>query len=229
MYKVLAVLLVSIVACLPLMARDAAIVGDYVEVRTSDVYTGPCVANAEVNLVGKEAILAWKVREGSWQGVPLQGLSVVAVIGTDATLGDPYTRPERTQAVIVVDEKASADQRDALVRFARDMAPALLQEVVRIETAPIQADFQVNAQAHHHHHGGELVSLKAGDVAEIKARAMKHTDHLCGNEEVFYPPLTEVAQALPAYTLVHQFRGTGLDRTWSSPGKRSTFVGVFAR
>ena len=35
---------------LPLLARDTTISGDYLEVRTGDVYTGPCFANAEVNL-----------------------------------------------------------------------------------------------------------------------------------------------------------------------------------
>ena len=33
--------------------------GDYIETRSADVYTGQCFANGEVNLVGKEAIVAW--------------------------------------------------------------------------------------------------------------------------------------------------------------------------
>jgi len=40
--------------------------GDYLEVRSCDVYTGACFANAEMNLSGKEAIIVWSVREGSW-------------------------------------------------------------------------------------------------------------------------------------------------------------------
>ena len=71
-------------------AADAQIRGDYLEVRTANVFVGPCVANGEVNLVGKEAILAWRVREGSWEDTAVQGLSVVAVVRADATLGDPF-------------------------------------------------------------------------------------------------------------------------------------------
>ena len=58
----------------------AGIRGDYVEVRSADVYTGPCFANGEVGLVGDEAILAWRIDEGDWKGIKLDGLSVVAVV-----------------------------------------------------------------------------------------------------------------------------------------------------
>ena len=45
--------------------------GDYLETRSADVYTGQCFANGEVNLVGSEAILAWRITSGSWDSVPL--------------------------------------------------------------------------------------------------------------------------------------------------------------
>src|SRR5215208_7298199 len=67
--------------------------GDYIETRSADVWTGPCVANGEVNLAGDQAILAWRVTKGDWNGVALDGLSVVGVVKAGATLGDPYTNP----------------------------------------------------------------------------------------------------------------------------------------
>ena len=63
--------------------------GDYIETRSADVYTGQCFANGEVNLVGDEAILAWHVQSGSWEGVPLDGLTIAAAVHARATLGDP--------------------------------------------------------------------------------------------------------------------------------------------
>jgi hypothetical protein len=42
--------------------------GDYLEVRSCDVYTGSCFANAEMNLTGKEGMMVWSVREGAWKG-----------------------------------------------------------------------------------------------------------------------------------------------------------------
>jgi hypothetical protein len=32
---------------------------------------------------------------------------------------------------------------------------------------------------------------------------------------------------MPAYALANQFKGQGLDTTWSSPDKRSAFIGTF--
>ena len=67
--------------------------GDYLETRSADVYTGQCFANGEVNLVGNEAILAWHVRNGGWDGVSLEGLTVAAAVKANGTLGDPYESP----------------------------------------------------------------------------------------------------------------------------------------
>ena len=211
-----------------------AISGDYVEARTSDVYTGPCFANGEVNLAGREAVLGWTVRQGAWQGVAVEGLSVVAVVRAAATLGDPFASPLPARSVILVDEKADPAQRAALVGFAREMAGDLLSQVVAVESAPIE--LSVNPAAAHGPHGHAAhasasgqASLKAGDVVELRTRGLNHDDHLCGNEEVYYDPLTPTQGAVPAVTLVHAFRGPELGITWSSPGKRSAFVGTFSR
>ena len=49
-------------------ARRAGVSGDYVEIRSCDVITGPCFANGEMQLTGGEAVLGWSVREGRWRG-----------------------------------------------------------------------------------------------------------------------------------------------------------------
>lgn len=203
-----------------------AISGDYLEARTSDVYTGPCFANGEVNLAGREAVVAWRVKEGSWQGVAVDGLSVVAAVRAAATLGDPFADPYPAQSVVVVDERATPAQRDALVGFAREMAGDLLANVVAVEAAPIEMTV---VGGEHAHHGGGSAALRAGDLVELRTRGLNHDDHLCGNEEVYYSPLTEVDGAVPAVTLAHAFRGKGLGMTWSSPDKRSAFVASFSR
>src|SRR3989442_13557007 len=95
--------------------------GDYLETRSADVYTGQCFANGEVNLVGNEAILAWHVQSGSWDGVPLQGLTVAAAVRANGTLGDPYESPYPAKAVLLVDDQANAQQRAALLDFAQNI------------------------------------------------------------------------------------------------------------
>ncbi len=227
--------------------------GDYLEARTADVYTGPCFANSEMDLAGKQAVMAWHVRQGAWEGVPLGGLSVVAAVRTAATLGDPFGGPLHAAAVIVVDQQATPAQRDALVAFAHAMSGDLLSRVVAVESAPIEMNVgAVSPEAlaaralhpaehpgHHHLAAGLAVAgisgdarLKAGAWVDLATRGIGPQDHLCGNEEVFYPPLTAERSrvtAVPAVTVAYDFRGPGLGMVWSSPGKRSAFVGRFAR
>ncbi|MDA2937845.1 DUF1326 domain-containing protein [Acidobacteria bacterium AH-259-A15] len=219
MRKVFFSLILAVVLLAPLSAADATIVGDYVEARTADVYTGSCFANAEVNLTGQEAIMAWRVRQGSWSGVSVDGLSVVAVIKANATLGDPFANPLPARSLIVVDDRASQEQKRALAGFAQSMAGDLLENVVSVQAAEIDMALDRSSNS---------VSLRVGDVITIKTRALTPKDLMCGNEEVYYPPLTEVSEAVPAFSLQHEFRGEGLDSTWSSPGRRSAFIGTFA-
>ncbi len=201
------------------LPTSAAIRGDYVEVRTADVYTGPCFANSEESLDGKQAILAWKIQEGSWRGVSLDGLGVVAVIKASATLGDTYHNPYPAKSVLILDERANSQQRQALVEFVKSAAGPLVKDVVRLETAPIV--LQKGSE-----HGS--VKLTAGHFARIETRSLCQADHLCGNEEVYYPPLTKVAHAMPAYTLDEAFSGKGLGEVWDRADARSAFVASFA-
>ncbi len=219
-------LMVPLVAALVLLpgwavSGKAAIKGDYLEVRSADVYTGPCFANSEVGLTGKEAILAWKIQDGDWKGVNLGGLSVVAVVKTQATLGDPYHSPLPAQAVLILDSRASREQRTALSEFAASMGGGLLDHVVLSQVAPIE--LSVGQGANH----GEA-SLVAGHLAAIQTRSLCHGDHLCGNESVYYPPLVSLAHAMPAFTLEDSYQGKGLGVVWMHVDKRSSFVGEFA-
>src|SRR5882724_8608624 len=119
-YPLFALIGIAILA-LSLSGFAQKIRGDYVETRSADVYTGSCFANGEVNLVGNEAILAWHVQSGTWDGVQLDGLTVAAAVRARATLGDPYANPYPAQAVLIVDEQSNPKQRAALVAFAKQM------------------------------------------------------------------------------------------------------------
>ena len=115
-------LCVSLLA-LSTSALSQQIRGDYIETRSADVYTGQCFANGEVNLVGDEAILAWHIQSGSWDGVPLDGLTVAAAVHANATLGDPYANPYPARAVLIVDDQATQDHPHRGEREAEPAAP----------------------------------------------------------------------------------------------------------
>lgn len=214
-----------IVAVLALDATGNAqhVSGDYIETRSADVWTGPCVANGEVNLAGDQAILAWRVRQGGWNGIALDGLSVVGVVKAAATLGDQYNDPYPAKSVVIVDQKASAAQQKALVEMAQSMAGELLKNVVRVEVAPIE--MQVSNEGGHY----DKTLLRAGDIAGIETRMIGKKDHLCGNEEVYYQPLVTMNHAMPAVAELDQYQGPSLGVRWTVHGKRSAFVGSFSR
>lgn len=204
-----------------LSAAAQQIQGDYIETRSADVYTGQCFANGEVNLVGNEAILAWRVQNGAWDGVSLDGLTIAAAVRANATLGDPYASPYPATAVLLVDDQANDQQRAALVSFAKHMGGELLKDADRVIAAPME--LVVSKE----HHG--TASFRAGHFATVQTRGIGDKDHLCGNEETFYPPLTEMAHSMPAVALTDSYRGPGLDTSWDLHGKRSAFVGTFSR
>ncbi len=203
------------------LAAAQQIRGDYIETRSADVYTGQCFANGEVNLVGNEAIVAWHVESGSWDGVALDGLTVAAAVRAKATLGDPYADPYPAESVVLVDEQATLQQRAALMNFAHQMGGELLNHVGQVIIAPME--MVVN----HQRHGVAL--LRAGQFATVQTRSLGEHDHTCGNEVTFYPPLTAVAHSMPAVAVTDAWRGPGLGESWDLHGKRSAFVGTFAR
>ncbi len=198
------------------------ITGNYVEARTADVYTGPCFANAETGLVGQLAVMGWKVSHGSWQGVDISGLSVVGVVRAQSTLGNVEVKSNPAKAVLIIDSKADAAQRLALTSFAQHMSGSLLSDVVRTETQTIDLEIK-NNDLH-----SRNATLTAGSLAKIETRAMTEGDQICHNEEVWYQPLSRTSHAMPAFALSHQYEGTGLGVTWSSPDKRSAFVASFS-
>lgn len=199
-------------------AGAAEIRGQYVEARTCDVWTGPCFANADFNLRGKNAVMAWKIDSGSLNGVELDGLSVVAVVSAHNTLGLEQTSPAKV--ILIVDRKANSAQREALVQLARKQGGQLLRNVIDVRSA----DVNVN-----------LCECKNESCAEVTAGAARvrtrclYADHdkVCGNESAYYPPLAQNVQARAAAVVEHGFTGTGLGETWRDFEGRGAYVGSF--
>jgi hypothetical protein len=182
-------------------AGAAELTGKYVEARTCDVYTAPCFANAEMNLAGKHAVMGWRVDQGAVDGVKLDGLSVVAVVAASDTLGLKQTGPAK--ALIIVDDRATSAQRDALVRLARREGGDLVKNVIAVDKAPIE--------------------LTVGQCTEGGCASLT-----VGNESAFYPPLSKDVEAQTAVALEHRFQGKGMNETWNDANRRGAYVGSFA-
>jgi hypothetical protein len=205
-----------------LASQAEKISGDYLESRSADVYVAQCFANSEVGLTGDQALLAWHVRNGSWNGQKLDGLTVIAAVRASATLGDPYADPYPAKSVMLVDDQATPAQRAALVAFAEHMGGKLVSTVVRV--IPTTIEMSVLHDPEHH---GQAI-LRAGTFAEIQTRALNEGDHSCGAEVTYYPPLTKLDHSMAAVATTDQYQGPDLGVDWDRHGKRSAFVGSFA-
>jgi len=201
-------------------AAAAGIEGHYIEARTCDVWTGPCFANADFNLSGKNAVLAWRVEKGSLEGISLDGLGIVAVLSASDTLGLEQTGSGR--ALLIVDRQANTAQREALIRLAKRQAGKLLSNVVAVQTAPIELDVCKCK-------GEACAELQAGAV-RVKTRCLDAAhDKACGNETAFYPPLARDVRVQPAAAVENSFfGGTGLPETWRDFERRGAYVGSFS-
>ena len=120
MFRILGICaLIALVAAPAVLAGDLK--GDYLETRTCDVYIGPCFANGQVGLTGNDAIMAWNIERGSYDGVELAGLKVVVVTTATDTLGFGGTlavNPKNIRSLVIVDNKANRQQHAALERIA---------------------------------------------------------------------------------------------------------------
>jgi hypothetical protein len=205
----------AVVTALP--AQAAGISGQYVEVRNCDVWTGPCFANAEGNLTGMNAAMVWNITEGSLDNVRLDGLSVVAVLQATDTLGSKQSGP--TKAILIIDNRATEAQRQALTKLVKAQSGRLLENVLAVQTSTISVDVCKCS-------GGACAAIDAG-VVKINTRCLDDLkDRHCGNETAYYPPLIEGVHAVPAVA-EHLFNGNGLPSSWHEMERRGAYVGTF--
>jgi hypothetical protein len=218
MKNVIAAAALMSLAVSPLAAGGKGTVsGAYVEARTAEVFTGGCIMNSEAETVGKQAVLAWKVDRGTFNGIAIDGLSVVAAISGDKNLGMTEMGGEKplVRSAMFVDARANRAQQLALVAMANELSNGLVGTIVQVVPAPIQfAD-----------HGSEI-QVTAGPATLDVNKHMTH-DPTCGAMQWFHP-LAAVNDATIGVASQHVFTGSALGTKWSDPNKRSAFFGTFS-
>jgi hypothetical protein len=219
MKNAVAATMMAVLMAAPLAARGASgtsISGSYVEARTAEVFTGGCIMNGEAATTGREALLVWKVDRGSFDGVPLNGLAVVAAIVGDQNLGirEIGGAAAETRAAIFVDERATAEQRSALVSMAKQHSNGMISKVVETSASPIQFVDEPGA-----------IRVTAKSLRLSVAKEMDH-DPSCGARQWFHP-LADVSNPTMGTTSENTFSGAALGTKWSDPNKRSSFFGTF--
>lgn len=198
----------------------AEVSGTYIEARTCQVYTGPCFANGEMGLTGKDAVLAWNIDQGTHKGVNLAGLNVVMLVKSEETLGhEGFATARPIATTMIVDARANSSQREALVDFARTQSGTTNVEVARIDAATVSVSLDI----------GELSGqIDAGDAVHLTTRKARDGDCICRNETAFYPPLAKVENFAPGVSIEGNIKARGLGTRWNTLGERNVYMATFS-
>jgi hypothetical protein len=194
--------------------------GDYVEARTAEVFAGGCIMNSEAETAGRQAVMAWRITTGRFDGVVLDGLAMTAAVAGDRNLGMREMggeAPQIVRAIITVDARATSAQQAALAALAKELAGSLITEVVRVDVAPIRFETTVHS-----------IDVSAADVLRLTVNKTMVHDPSCGAMQWFKPFSTQLTQSAMGTADVHAFSGSGLGSRWSAPNKKSAFYGTFA-
>src|SRR6266571_7721913 len=115
---IVALVLLICMGAIALISRagNPSVKGDYVEVRTASVFAGACHYNGEVTTTGRDALMAWNVTSGKWDGVDLGGVRAVAIVTSEVNLSDSNA-PRRSE--IIIDAGASASQTRAMLEVLK--------------------------------------------------------------------------------------------------------------
>ena len=193
-------------------AENVSVRGDYVEVRTASVFAGACHYNGEVVTTGREALMAWNVTSGPWQGVDLTGVRVLAIVSSDVNLGDKNAA-RRSEVVI---DSGSRSQSLAALNAIKEKYAASLGNIIKVRNAPIKFVRE-----------GKTYAVAADD-ATIDVQAMPN-DLCCKMPNlVWYTPLVGLENRKVGYTTNAVYSGNSVGEQWSRAGENSAFYGSFS-
>jgi len=194
-------------------AENVQMRGDYVEVRTASVFAGACHYNGEVVTTGRDAMMAWKVTNGQWQGVDLSGVRALAIVSADANLAE--NNAARTSEIII-DLNASRAQAVAMLNALKEKYAAALGTVAAVRSAPIR--FERNGRTY------KVVT----NEASMNVEAMPN-DLCCKMPNlVWYTPLVGIENRKVGYTSKALYSGKVVGEPWSRSGENSAFYGTFS-
>lgn len=211
---VFAVLALTFVAGFAFATEAPTLQGEYIEVRSASVYVGACHFGAEYVEGGREATLIWNIHSGSWNGVSLENVTVVAVISGKNNLA---IETAARKSVLYMDPSATSEQRAALRELLTTKYADVLGEVLATETTAIK--FTKN---------GTKYDVTVGEVLELSAN--RYPCAGCTQpHQIWYKPLTAIQNVIVGKSETYRYKDTHLPVTWQQSGaENNVFVGNFS-
>jgi hypothetical protein len=200
------------VVALTSQAENTSVKGDYVEVRTASVFAGACHFNGEVTTTGRDALMAWNVTSGSWDGVDLKGVRTIAIVSAEDNLSNAQAA---RRSELIVDKSASHAQAVAMVNAIKSRYADTLGQIISVRTAPVEF-----------RHEGKTYEVRSAEAA-INVEAMPN-DLCCRMPNlVWYTPLVPVGERKVGYTSRALYAGHTVGDAWERAGENSAFYGSF--
>ncbi|HVS82014.1 MAG TPA: DUF1326 domain-containing protein [Pyrinomonadaceae bacterium] len=194
-------------------AENPSVKGDYVEVRTASVFAGACHFNGEVTTTGRDALMAWNITSGSWNGTDLSGLRAIAVVSADDNLSNAQAG---RRSELIIDKAASHAQAVAMVSALKSRYADAFGQIISVRSAPISFK-----------HEGKTYEVSSSEAA-INVEAMPN-DLCCRMPNlVWYDPLVPLGQRKVGYTIKALYAGDAVGDSWQRAGENSAFYGSFA-
>jgi hypothetical protein len=194
-------------------AENTSVKGDYVEVRTASVFAGACHFNGEVVTTGREALMAWNITGGSWDGTDLTGVKAIAVVSSEENLANAQAGHK---SELIVDASATHAQAVAFIKALKSNYANSLGQVVSVQSAPITFT-----------HQGKTYEVSSSE-ARINVESMPN-DLCCRQPNlVWYDPLVPLQQRKVGYTINALYNGHDVGDKWQRAGENSAFYGSFS-
>jgi hypothetical protein len=185
----------------------APVAGDYIEARSGHVYTCGCLYSGESVTSGQEAILVWRIVSGNYQGTPLAGIRVAAVVVGDTHLA---ANDDPRRSVLYFDGITRDAQEQAILALWRREYSKVLGEIKATRRAPITFE-----------RDGEIVSIEVPGVIKLQARKAQLPKDAHPGSSLWYQPFAPLGDPTLATSLLYEYLGNDFQRQW-----RELFAGI---
>jgi Protein of unknown function (DUF1326) len=187
--------------------------GDYVEARTASVFAGPCHYNGELVTTGCDAVMAWRFKSGSWQGVDLSGVRVMGVVSSDENLG----QTDGTRKSEFVIDAPSARQ-----------AKAAMAAVVWYDGGSLGSVAAVHRGSVSFQHVGKAYQVNSPGFGAMDVKGMPN-DECCKQPNlVWYSPLAHLSWRKVGFTNDAKYLGGTVGEPWERSDENGAFYGEFS-
>ena len=204
------------------MPEQWRIVGDFVDFCKCSVPC-PCTFGQAPTEGDCQGVMAYRIREGSYGGVDLSGLNLVAVVRFEGNAWEPDVRADMG---VILDERADDRQREALQAifggqaggWPKMFADNVLGTMLGLEFAPIDLEIDDDLSSWR---------LRVPGKAEASTQLLTGPTSRPGDRvAVLNPPGSEVGpgQGAATWGVASTDKGSAFGMSWERSGRSSKHI-----